>query len=310
MTNKNFKKDIVTMYTYILENDCIGNIPEKALEKINFISWESINEMMERDILIYDDSMSLSFSEQTAVKKFPSLAKAFEEVKARQAKEPVGIHEFLGSVIVLINRYAVVINKEDKEYTALPASVFTDKDILNKGTEIKAFVHENEYIIVCAKVLHELCVQENIHVDLSEFMGRIKKQQSPDNPGKEIKSFCVSEDLVVKFFKELRYARALYRPEKLHGSLEKYNGKRVLTGKITNFRKAMRNAISWKYEVNEDSVKSAYIDEAMNILVSKKILNMEKITDCNRYVSVPQYFVAGGAAYFMNEKGYGNFFNI
>lgn len=307
MTNKNFKKDIVTMYTYALENDCIRNIPEKALEKINFISWESIDEMMERGILIYDDSMNLSFSEQTAVKKFPSLAKAFEEVKTEQAKEPVGIHEFLGSVIVLINRYAVVLIKEDKEYTALPASVFTDKAVFDKGIEIKALVHENEYIIVCAKVLHELCVQENIHADLSEFIERIKKQK---NPGKEIKSFYVSEDLVVKFFKELRYARALYRPEKLHGSLEKYNGKRVLTGKITNFRKAMRNAISWKYEISEDAVKGTYIDEAMDILVSKKILNMEKITDCNRYVSVPQYFVAGGAAYFMNEKGYGNFFNI
>lgn len=307
MTNKNFKKDIVTMYTYALENDCIGNIPEKALEKINFISWESIDEMMEKQILVYDDSMNLGFSEQAAVKKFPSLAKAFEEVKKEHTKEPVGIHEFLGSVIVLINRHAVVLTKEDKEYTALPASVFANEDILNKGIEMKTFVHEDEYIIVCAKVLHELCVQENIHADLSEFIERIKKQK---NPGKEIKSFYVSEDLVVKFFKELRYARALYRPEKLHGSLEKYNGKRVLTGKITNFRKAMRNAISWKYEISEDAVKGTYIDEAMDILVSKKILNMEKITDCNRYVSVPQYFVAGGAAYFMNEKGYGNFFNI
>lgn len=310
MTNKNFKKDIVTMYTYILENDCIGNIPEKALEKIEFVSWESVDEMMEKQILVYDDSMNLGFDEQAAVKKFPSLAKAFEEVKAGQVKEPVGIHELLEKVIVLINRHGIVLAKEDKEYTALPADAFVDEDILDKGIEMKAFVQENEYIIVCAKVLHKLCVQESIHADLSEFMGRIKKQQNPDNPGKEIKNFYVSEDLAVKFFKELRYARALYRPERLHGSLEKYNGKRVLTGKITNFRKAMRNAISWEYEINKDAVKGAYIDEAMNILVSKKILNMEKITDCSRYVSVPQYFVAGGAAYFMNEKGYGNFFNI
>ena len=114
---------------------------------------------------------------------------------------------------------------------------------------------------------------------------------------------------IKEFYTFLRNRRNTYVPTRLHGDLARYNGK-LLTMKLNNAVSAMAAVISRKENIKMSDVGTEKIQAALDELVARKFLKEVRVTDCNKYKSVPQYFITGTANWFMEQMGSGKDFFV